>query len=110
MPRWSKLHGSYLLAIENWIDTLCKVWAISDGKRGRVKSYSIYEKAEFPDAITVYPCALTYTTEMSSSYSMGGPCIDLWKGVTEFHITPGVGKHFYPEIMRYFARIRNAAA
>jgi len=50
------------MAVENWIDEIAKLFEISDGRKGTVKSYRAYEKADFPEAITVYPCAITYTT------------------------------------------------
>lgn len=99
------------MAIETWIDDITRLWdQVSDGHGGSVRSYRVYEKDEFPEALADYPCALTYTTEVESVYSLGGPLIDLWKGVTEFHLFPNVDKRNFPAVMKYFARIRNAAA
>jgi hypothetical protein len=98
------------MAIENWIDEIAKLWGTMKAGKVVVKSYQVFGKAEIPEALSVYPCAITYTTSVNSQYSTGGPCIDIWTGVTELHLCAGVEKQNYPEIMRYFARIRNAAA
>jgi len=34
---------------------------------------------------------------------------DTWSGATEFHLVNWVGKHHYPYIMLYFAKIKAAA-
>ena len=96
------------MAVENWIDEIAKLFEISDGRKGTVKSYRAYEKADFPEAITVYPCAITYTTGVKMDYPMD-ISTDIWNGATEFHLVPGVGKHHYPYIMLYFAKIKAAA-
>lgn len=98
------------MAVENWIDEICKLWEIDDGRGGTVRSYRVFERQEFPAAITQVPCAITYTTEVTSQYSLGGPLIDMWQGQTEFHLTLDIDKSYYPELMRFFAKIRNAAA
>lgn len=98
------------MAVENWIDAISALWEIEDGAGGTVKSYRVFEKSEFPETITVWPCAITYTRGVKSNYSLGGPCIDHWQGVTEFHLYDNVDRSHMPEMMRWFARIRNAAA
>jgi hypothetical protein len=99
------------MAVEQWIDEICNLWGeVSNGRGGLVRSYHVFDKDEFPEAISVFPCALTYTVEVDNQYSFGGPLIDYWRGVTEFHLFPNVDKRNYPQIMRYFARIRNIAA
>ena len=97
------------MAVEAWIDAVAKLWEVSDGKGGTLRSYRVYEKAEFPESISP-PCVISYTTEAFMDYSLGGPCIEVWNGVSEFHLTTGVGKQNFPFIMLFFARIRNAAA
>ena len=99
------------MAVESWIDALCKRWgAVGDGKGAFVRSYVVYERREFPEALDgSVPSAITYTTECRPIYSQG-QSIDLWNGVTEFHLAPNVSRAHYPDIMRYFARIRDAAA
>lgn len=98
------------MAVDLWIDEIVALaGTISDGQK-KVRAYSVFNKAEFPESITVYPCAITYTSELRSSYSLSGPCIDLWYGITEFHLAPNVAKTNYPYIMRFFARIKAAFA
>lgn len=97
--------------IESWIDEIADLaGTVGDGKGKKVRSYRVFKKAEFPESLSVFPCALTYTSEVRSSYSMGGPCTDLWFGITEFHLTPNEAKSQYPFIMRFFARIKAAFA
>jgi hypothetical protein len=99
------------MAVENWIDEIADLaGTVDDGKGKKVRSYRVFKKAEFPEALNVFPCALTYTTEVRPAYSMGGPCTDLWYGITEFHLVPDEAKKNYPFIMRFFARIKAAFA
>ena len=99
------------MAVETWIDEIAKLaGTVSNGRGGKVRSYQVFNKAEFPEALTVFPCAITYTSEVRMEYSLGGPCVDLWYGMTEFHLTPGTAKSDYPYIMRFFARIKAAFA
>lgn len=98
------------MAVESWIDAIAKLWRISDGKGGTLRSFAVYERAEFPEALPQAPCVLTYTLDARMDYSLGGPCIDLWTGVSEFHLTTDIAKHNYPAIMLFFARIKHAAA
>jgi len=98
------------LAIESWIDEITKLWEIDDGRGGTVKSFRVFEVAEFPEAIEFTPCAITYPTDVTSQYSLGGPLIDYWQGQTEFHLFDNASKANIPEAIRFIARIRNAAA
>ncbi len=101
------------MAVENWIDALAKVWEFSDGKKGTVYSYRVYEKDEFPESLpdlNTTKCALTYITDVTTSYSAGGPCIDLYQGMTEFHLAADLKKTNLAYLLRFIARIRNAAA
>jgi len=98
------------MAVEQWIDEIADLaGTVSDGKK-KVRSYRVFKKAEFPESLSVFPCALTYTSEARMKYSLGGPQTDLWYGVTEFHLTSNVAKSNYPYIMRFFARIKAAFA
>jgi hypothetical protein len=98
------------MSVESWIDKVCKVWEISDGAGGTVRSYRLFERDEFPEALSEFPCCITYPLGVNMTYSMGGPCIDLWEGVTEFHILPSVDKANLATVLRYVNRIRAAAA
>lgn len=98
------------MAVETWIDEITALaGTISDGNK-KVLSYSVFRRANFPESLSVFPCALTYTSEVRSEYSLGGPCIDLWHGTTEFHLVDNIAKSNYPYIMRFFARIKAAFA
>ena len=94
--------------IENWIDALAKVWEISDGKGGLVKSYRLFELAELPESLSVYPCAITYPIQVDTH--IGSASYDIWTGITEFHINPTVAKTGIADVLRYFSRIKTAAA
>ncbi len=102
--------------IEDWIDEVCKlagtVWAAAaPGGKGMVRSYFVFKKTEFPEAITEFPSAITYVQGMRlQGGSDSGPTICYWRGVTEFHIAPGVGKHEIPRVMPYYGRILRAFA
>ena len=94
--------------IESWIDALTRVWEIEDGRGGTVKSYRLFEAEELPEALSIYPCAISYPTQMDMH--SGSAAYNLWQGVTEFHISPTVEKTAIADVLRYFARIRSAAA
>lgn len=98
--------------IENWIDALTKVWEVEDGRGGRVLSYRLFEKDEFPDDVPMdRPVALTFVDRLDRlEYSAGGPSLGYWTGTTEFVLTPELKKSRIPEVLRYFDRIVKAAA
>lgn len=97
--------------VEVWIDTLAKVWEISDGKGGTVKSYRVFERDELPEDVPLDKAtALSYIDDADVDYSKGGPCTVLWKGTTEFNLAPDLSKKHIPRILRYFKRIVVAAA
>lgn len=98
------------MAIEAWIDAISRLFEISDGRGGTVKSYRVYEKDEFPGSLNQFPCAITYvvTWRPASGLGVGTPMKVLYGGVTEFHLTDGVDKSKIPSLLLYYARIRNA--
>lgn len=98
------------MAVTDWIDKIAKDFEISDGKGGTVVSYRAYDKNNFPESLTVFPCAISYVTGSRNQYSLGGPCIDFYNGVTELHLTSTTSKALIPYVMGFFARIRNAVA
>ena len=63
------------MAVTDWIDKIAKVWSkIEDGKGSSMRSYRSFEKAEFPDALSQFPCVLTYVTNLPSvQYSRWRP-------------------------------------
>jgi hypothetical protein len=98
------------MALETWIDDLAAVWdEVSNGRGGYVRSYRLFTKREFPEALTQYPCVVTYPQQMSSRY-MTGAQIELWQGISELHACAGVSKADLADVLRYFGRIRAAAA
>jgi hypothetical protein len=58
----------------------------------------------------VFPSAITFGEEVHPHYSDSGPNVDIWMGVTEFHLFPDLKKANFPEMQRYFGKIRNAFA
>jgi hypothetical protein len=99
------------MAVQDWIDDIVAVFNGLPGHDGKtVRAFYVYRKAEFPDALATFPSALTFTDAMRPEYSAGGPLIDAWTGITEFHLFPDISRAHYPECMLYFARIRNAMA
>jgi len=108
---WRTAESRCEIAVNDWIDEIAKLWEIADGRGGTVTSFRVYEKNEFPESLPAgVICAITYTLDVESAYSLGGPLVDRWRGITEFHFPWGVDKSHFPEIMLFFARIRNAAA
>lgn len=99
------------MAIEDWIDEVARVaGSVPSHKGGFVRAYMVFEKAEIPEALSEFPCAITYGHAVIPSYSDAGPCIDLWQGITEFHLFADVKKSNFPELQKYFGKIRNAFA
>lgn len=98
------------MAIELWLDEICKLaGTVESNTRGNVRSYWAFKKNEFPEAMSEFPCAITYAQGMRLiGGSDSGPTICLWRGVTEFHITQSTGKQFAPELLPYFGRILSA--
>lgn len=97
------------MALEDWIDELCAIWEIDDGKGSQVRSYRVYNKNEFPEAITDVPCAISFTEGAQMEIQASGGTTR-WFGVTEFHLSLNVDKSEYPDYIGYFSRIRAAAA
>jgi hypothetical protein len=97
--------------IQDWIDTLTKVWEVSDGEGGQVQAYRLFERDEFPENIPLdRPTALTFVDSVDFDYSTGGPAIAIWRGTVEFSLTPDNSKMRIPKVIMYFGRIMSAAA
>jgi len=95
------------MAVENWIDEIAKkAGQVSDGRGGYVRSYMLFGKDEFPETFTVFPCAITYPEDVIMQTPDSGPNVDTWRGITEFHLVPGVKKSDFPYIVGFYARIR----
>lgn len=98
------------MAIQDWIDTLTRVWEIDDGKGGTVRSYPLYGKDTFPETIQETPCALTFIEGSQNVYSAGGPIYQVWRGRTDFYLTNSNNKSNLPAIILFHQRILAAAA
>jgi hypothetical protein len=97
--------------IEDWIDTLTKVWEVDDGKGGLVTAYRLFERDEFPENVPLdRPTALTFVDDVDLEYSQGGPKIAFYKGTVEFNLTPDLDKSRIPYVLRFVGRIMKAAA
>lgn len=98
------------MAIEDWADELTSLWGqIEDGMGGNVKSYSMIDKRDFPEKIEKFPCALTFIEDLTSVYGLGSTGPDVYRGITEFHLTKDTNKENYPDLYKFFKRIRNKA-
>jgi hypothetical protein len=74
-----------------------------------LRSYWLSNKKEFPAAITEFPCAISYPTDLDEQYSEGGPAINLWKGTTQFHLVPNMDNSNLPDVVRFFGLVEKAA-
>lgn len=97
--------------VENWIDEIPKLCegVIFNGKA--VRGFRLFERAEFPGSIDLsnVPCALVFVDPgVHSEASAGGPCIEIWHGTVQFHLTTNANLDQIPKILRAFALIRNA--
>jgi len=99
------------MPLETWIDELCKLWGtIEAGKRQNVKSFRLFERADFPAVISVPPVtAVTFIQSVSMQYGTGSPALDFWRGFTEFHVAKATDKTAIAETNRFFTKIMTAA-
>lgn len=99
------------VSVETWLDALCKVFAVSDGGLGNVRSFQVFSVNQMPEAITadMSPCAVSYVTDMQLEYSEGGPTVFYWYGQTDLHLTRDIKIANVASIMKYFGRIAAAA-
>jgi len=97
--------------IDDWIDTLTRVWEVDDGRGGTVQAYRLFERDEFPEEVPLdRPTALTFVDNVEVEYSLGGPALAFWTGTTEFNLTPDLNKQRIPYVLRFIERIIRAAA
>lgn len=101
--------------IETWIDHLAAVWEISDTRFGTVKSFKLVQDADFPDSLEasdldLHPVALTIPGGVQFEYSLGGPRIGFYSGVTEFHVAPDLNRSRLPALLPWYGKIVRAAA
>jgi hypothetical protein len=93
--------------LDKWIDAVSKAFELEDGQGGRITSYRVFEKNEFPETLEI-PCAVTYVPEVGIVYTAGAITSLVWSGETEVHVTNGLERVRLPEVMRYFKRILEA--
>lgn len=100
--------------IEDWIDTLCDVWAITVNEFTVVRSYKLIQDTDFPDSIDPSelentPIALTRPGSVRPLYSKGRKQLT-WYGVTEFHVAPDIDRGRISALLPWYERILQAAA
>lgn len=94
--------------VDDWLDTLCDVFAIDLPDGRRVKTYHVIDPAETPESISVFPCAITYTQAVRS---VAGPVgYALWEGQTELHLTPNKDKRQHGFVMSIIRLVEEAIA
>ena len=98
------------MAVENWIDEIVKAMGtIRSHTGGTVKAYRIASKPEVPEAVGVFPSVIVYPERLvSAQYSISGPNKEVWEVHGKFYLFADTKKTNLPEMVRYFARIRNA--
>ncbi len=97
------------MAVTDWIDEVVKAMGkINSHTGGKLKVYRVATKAEIPEALSVFPCAIIYPDRLKSAqYSMSGSK-EVWSVVGEFYIFPDVKKTNVPTLVTYFKKIRDA--
>lgn len=100
------------MALTVWLDRIAEVWGSIDDHQGKkLRSYYMFKKAEFPESLKTFPAVLSYLPRVpKADYSMGGPCVILYNGVSEFHLWEDRSKGHYPDLMTYYEKIIRAAA
>lgn len=100
--------------IEDWIDDLCDVWrTVSAPGFQTMRSPYLIKRKEFPSAISPkdnFPIALTIPASLDPSYSVGGPKVAFYSGVTQFHLVPDLSMGHIPAMLPYYGSILRAAA
>jgi hypothetical protein len=97
------------MAIESWIDAVVAVaGSVVSHKGGTVKSFRVAGKAEVPEALSVFPCAIVYAPRMKAAQYSASICKEIWEVRGEFYLFPDTKKSNLPELIRYYTRIRDA--
>lgn len=78
-------------------------------KGGTVKAYRIAGKAELPEALATYPCAIVYAPRLKSAQYSASICKEIWEVRGEFYLFADTKKSNLAELTRYFRRIRDAS-
>jgi hypothetical protein len=102
--------------ISDWIDAVQNVWAGIQGDGfDYVRAPLMVKKREYPSAIDakdlgLHPIALSMVGETMFQYSMGGPNLGFYQGVTEFHVAPNLDRSAVPDLLKWSRLIVRAAA
>jgi hypothetical protein len=95
------------MALTDWIDTLCQAWAFDAENQKTVISYRLVGEPKLPVALSPadqFPCALTIPYGMQTDTTG----VDIYHGVTEFHVTPNKDFSHIPAMMKWFRLIKTA--
>lgn len=98
--------------IEHWIDGIAEVAESVSAPGGQnVLAYRMFRKTDWPESLNRFPCALSFVDEsVDVAYDAGGACRVIWRGVTEFHLTPKIDRKAYPELLLFYGRVIEAWA
>ena len=100
------------MAITSWIDDLATMWAEMSTPTTRVETFKLVGKDEFPDVLTLEPgvvMALTFPPKIDIDYSMGGPSLEFFHGVTELHVMSSGNRKYLPSLMKWIEPIKRVA-
>lgn len=92
------------MAIEGWIDAVVAVaGSVESHVKGRkVRAYKLAGKAEVPETLGEYPCAVVYPERVRVDLAVNK---EIYEGVMVFYLFADTKKTNLPELMRYFSRI-----
>jgi len=97
------------MAITNWIDAIAEVFELPLTDKGlEMHSYRLFGVAEYPESLSVWPCALSYPTGVVMKY--GSTSYDLWTGRTEIHVAPDMKAVHWPFLLEFYNLIKTAVA
>lgn len=103
--------------MESWIDAVQDVWAtIQAPGFKQVRAPYLVKRRELPESIdpaqiATAPIALTHPgIETKFEYSMGGPHLAFYNGLTYFHVHPSLEDAAVPDLIVWRGLIVRAAA
>lgn len=97
--------------IENWIDQLAENMSRMYAGQGKnMLAYKMFSKTDMPESLKSFPSCINLPENVVTKYSSGGPCTNIWRGTTEFHITSDMNRKKLPEVILFFKRIRDQFA
>lgn len=98
------------MAVENWIDDVIKaIGKVKSHAGGTITVYRMAMRPDVPEVISTFPSVLIYPERLiSAQYTAGGACKEVWEVHGKFYLFSDTKKTNLPEMIRYFAKIRNA--